>query len=123
MALGIQNSTIEMHSGDSKSFVFTVVDDQAAAVDITNATFRWGLSKLKSESDKPTPRGAALVTKTVGTGIAISNGPQGIVTVTIEPADTATLKGSFYHELEMTLSGNPFTVAFGQIDILLDLLE
>ena len=43
--------------------------------------------------------------------------------VTLDPADTADLKGSFYHELEMVLAGVTSTVAFGQIDIKKDLLE
>lgn len=123
--MAVQNPTIELFSGDTKRLNYTVKDGAGTAIDITTATFRWGLSKLgkPKTAGEPSPQGAALLTKTVGSGITLTAPTLGQLTVALDPADTASLKGSFYHELEMVLSGDTSTVAFGQIDVKRDLLE
>ncbi|MEE8551512.1 MAG: hypothetical protein V3T08_09705 [Gemmatimonadota bacterium] len=124
--MAVQNPTIEIFSGDTKRLNYTVRDANGAAIDITGGTFRWGLSKLSQEAlgeGKVKPQGDALVTKTLGLGITLTAPTLGQLRVTLDPADTASLKGDFYHELEMVLAGATSTVAFGRIDIKKDLLE
>ena len=123
--MAVQNPTIEMFSGDTKRLNYTVKDGNGVVIDITTATFRWGLSKLgkpKTAGD-PSPQVAPLLEKTISSGIVLTAPTLGQLRVTLDPADTADLKGEFYHELEMVLSGVTSTVAFGQIDIKKDLLE
>ncbi len=123
--MAVQNATIEMFSGDTKRLNYTVKDGAGVVIDITGGTFRWGLSKLGKPvtAGEPSPQGSPLLTKTVSSGITLTAPTLGELRVDLDPADTADLKGSFYHELEMVLAGVTSTIAFGQIDIKKDLLE
>ncbi len=124
--MSVQNALIEMFSGDSKILRYTVKDGSGAVIDITGAAFRWGLFKLDTDESTPTAKNSTVLTppgeKTVGSGIVITDAANGVLEVTLDPADTAPLKGSFYHEIEMILTETS-TVAFGQIDIKRDGLE
>jgi hypothetical protein len=62
------------------------------------------------------------VTSTPG-DIVITTPASGIVTITLDPADTAALAGEFYHELELTQAGIVSTVLFGQVTIVKDLIQ
>ncbi len=123
--MAVQNSLIEMFSGDTKRLNYTVKDSAGTVIDITTATFRWALSKLAKSgtAGEPSPQGPAIVSKSIGSGITLTAPTLGELRVDLDPADTADLKGSFYHELEMVLAGVTSTVAFGQIDVKKDLLE
>lgn len=120
--IGLQQD-FDMHSGDSRDLEITVVDENDAAVDVSAATMTWELSKLDSSGTLPAPRGAALVTKTVGSGITITDGPNGELTVALDPADTADLRGDHYHELQIVTGGKTSTVLFGKVAVLKDLVE
>ncbi len=122
--MAVENPTIEIHSGDDKRLNYTIDDSAGTPIDITGATFRWALSKRKKGVVETAPRGSPIVEKsTAGGGVVITNGPLGQVRVSLVPADTAALKGEHYQELEMTLGGLVSTVAFGPVDILVDLVE
>ncbi len=123
--MSVQNALVEMFSGDDKILRYTVTDG-TTAIDIAGAAFRWGLFKLDPDATTPTARGTVLTPpgeKTVGSGITITTPASGILEVALVPADTADIKGEFYHELEMVLGGETSTVAFGQINIKRDGLE
>jgi hypothetical protein len=64
MTHNVQN--FEIHAGDSREIVVTVVDSQGAAVDLTGATIAWHLAQS-------TGSGAPLVSKSSGDGIAITD--------------------------------------------------
>lgn len=120
--IGIQND-FAMHSGDNRLLVVTVKDENDVLIDITAAAFTWALSKADPNNPPiPAPKGAAVVTKTVGSGITITDGPNGVLEVQILPADTETIDGAYYHELQMTLGGAVSTVAFGNVTIYKDLI-
>lgn len=121
--MAIQNPTIEIFSGDTKRLTYTVKDSAGVVIDISGGAFRWALSRLKPDETTPVPVGDALFTKSVGSGITITDGPNGELRVDLAPADTEDLTGSHYHELEMILGGSTSTVAYGQMDIRTDLLE
>jgi len=88
-----------MYSGDDKSIAVTVTDPDGAAVTLTGATATWALATA--------PGAAPLVTKTSGDGeIAIGGDDANVVTVTLEPADTATLGGVYLHELQLVDGAN-----------------
>tara|TARA_R110002096_G_scaffold288387_1_gene482127 strand:+ start:715 stop:1074 length:360 start_codon:yes stop_codon:yes gene_type:complete len=118
MALGTLND-FSLHSGDSLTLEVTVNDAAAAAVDITSATFIWVLSKKSTTS--VAPRGAAILTKALASGVAINDGPTGRADITLDPADTASLDGTYYHELQMTNAGFVSTVLYGSVTIAKDI--
>ncbi len=109
------DQNFEMHSGDSKDIRVSVLDELDAVVDITGATAVFILSK--------NPYSAAIVTKSSGSGIVITNGPGGILTVSLDPADTDALLGSFYYEIELTDALlKVSTIVVGQINIRADVV-
>ena len=102
-------------SGDSLLLQVTVNDSAGNALDLqalglTEAT--WVLAKKQGS--------APLVTKTLGSGVVITTPPgtDGRLDIQIDNADTATLKGTHYHELQ--LEPGPLTALFGDFIIQAD---
>ena len=102
----------ELFTGKDRTLQFTVVDAAGAAQAITGWALKWVLC---SNQDRRTP----LVSKTVGSGITITNGAGGICQVAITDDDTATLAGAedpkYFHELSRTDSGNEDVLAYGTV--------
>ena len=124
--MAVQNTTFTIFSGNNITLRFTVRDDAGVIVDITGAALRYDLFKLDPNIVDPSPKtstGALPAEKTVGSGITIPVGTDGIFNVALVPSDTATLVGSFYHEVEMILSGNTTTLEYGRMDIKADGLK
>lgn len=110
------DQNFEMVSGDTKDIVVTVLDELDQVVPINNAAIVFILSENEFT--------AALVTKAVGTGIVITNGPGGVFTVTLDSADTEALIGEHYYEAEVTdTGGRVSTVVVGTIDIRKNVIE
>lgn len=108
---------VVMYQGDAIDLDFTVYQsDGVTPKDVTGATFTWK-SARKLSSD------AALVTKTTTSGITVPNPTNGLVKVALASADTAGLTGDYEHELSMTLSGKPKTVATGKLTVLYSLVK
>ena len=104
------DQNFEMVSGDTKDIVVTVFDelDQVVPIDGALITFILSVNEFS----------AALVTKTIGAGIVITNAAGGEFTVTLDVADTEPLVGEHYFEAEVTdTGGRVSTVVLGVIDI------
>lgn len=125
MALGTLH-TFAMHRGDSRRITFTVVDEADVAVDVTGAAMTWVLARSDDDepSSTPAPRGAALVTKAIGTGITLTNAVAGEGEVVVDEVDTTGLKApdDYYHELQVELGGETTTVLFGLIQLKRDII-
>lgn len=107
------NQDLLLWSGDDKVITVTVYDNDDAIVNITSATITWQLSHNVSS--------AALISKTVGSGISLSDPSNGQFTITLDPADTASLSGRYYHEAEITdIGGNVSTAMVGHATIKTD---
>jgi len=103
---------IEFISGDSQKLIITVqdADNAPAAKNLTGATITWALARSRGS--------APLITKTVGSGITVTDAANGALEVAIAPADTATIDGVHYHELEVVDSaGNKSTAVYGLVII------
>ena len=109
------DQNFEMHSGDSKDIIVSVLDELDQVVPITGATAVFILSN--------NPYSAAIITKSSGSGIVITDGPGGILTVTLDATDTEGLAGSFYYEIELTDALlKVSTIVLGQINIRADVV-
>ena len=106
-----QNFT--MYSGDSKTLSVRVVNENWKPVDIDSATdITYKLAASVS--------GTALITKDLSDGISVANST---VTITLGTADTASLSGDYYHELQITdASSNVFTAFSGTVTVTSDLI-
>lgn len=100
----------EMFSGDTKDLNVTVLNQDSAVVDLTGASVDFTISKK--------PGGAALVTKTVGSGIVLTDPTNGVMDITLNPADTVSLKGAYHYQCRVTdVSLRETTVLFGTATI------
>lgn len=94
-------------AGDDKVLEIDVTED-GVAMDITGLTIEWRLARRLHET--------SVLTKTVGSGITITNGVGGIFQVALSDTDTANLIGDYYHQAYVTDgSGNLVTVTEGII--------
>lgn len=108
-----QNFTIT--SGDSKTLRVSVVDQDGAAVDLTGASAVWAVATSRS-----TP---ILLQKATPASITITDGPGGLLEVTLDPADTDSFAGSYYHELQIVDNeGRKSTALTGTLNVRHDLI-
>lgn len=105
-----QDETIRQ--GDDIVFTMTVRDRNGSAVDITGfSAIEYRLARFSSSDE-------ALISKSLGSGVAISDGPSGQATVTLDPADTQNLVGDYYHNAIATDSaGKDQTVFVGVLTV------
>jgi len=108
----------ELVSGNDKDLRFTTLDQDGIAVDITGSTIVWALARSAKNKSR-------LITYTSPTNVAITDGPAGKFTVSIQDTDTLTLKaGKYYHEARVTSPvGNKITVAYGEVDLLDNVID
>lgn len=106
----VTQSQLEMTSGNTKVVVVPVLDQDDNGIDITGVGAEFKVSK--------NPGSAALFTKAIADGIVLTTPDPGVLTITIAPADTQALAGTYYFELTITdPAGRISTIAFGSINI------
>lgn len=108
---------IEMYSGDHLTIQVTVTDAATGLPKILTgmSAARWKVSKSVTIP--------AIITKTLGVGITLIDGPTGRIDIAVIPADTASIKGAYIHELEITdAAGRIQTVMDGAFTIDQDLV-
>ena len=96
-------------AGDSESIVVTVLDETGAAVDLTGASGEYAI-----KTDVRAATNLLLLTSATNAIVFLSN----VATITLAPANTASLAGRYYHEFEVTLAdARVFTPFVGWITI------
>jgi hypothetical protein len=110
----------EMFAGDTKSLTVPVKDDDDVDVDLGGATVRWQMALTKwKKQDPPEP----ILSKISSDSDEISISGSTFV-VHLDPDDTVTLKGKFYHEASVVLSdGTVGTVLTGVVIIKQNLIK
>lgn len=101
----------DIHQDRDKLLNFSVVDQQipAVVVDLTGSTLSFAFSSKVSPF-------TALFTKTVGSGLTITNATGGLFSVQIDKADVATLVGEHRYEVKMLdPAGKEDTIVEGTI--------
>lgn len=105
----------EFFTGTDRVLQFSVVDADDVAVNITGWALQWVLVRAPGAAASS----GHLVSKTVGSGITITNGAGGVCQVAVEDADTDGLEGSdsplYRHELRRTDGGNEDILAYGTV--------
>jgi len=91
----------------------TVTDTMSPATNITG----WSLAfTVRKNYGDPNP---ALIAKTVGAGITITNATNGVFTIAIARADTASLTpGVYVYDVQRTDAGNETVLTIGYLTIL-----
>ncbi len=99
-----------LFKGEDQVLEFTVLDSSDVAVDITGWAMTWTFA---------TAAGVSSFTKTVGSGITITDAASGVLQVQIDAADTASLaKGPYHHSLERSDSGAVAVLSYGAAQLL-----
>lgn len=105
----------EWTSGDDLPFEIEVTDQNDVAEDLTGASITWAMARR--------PTSSILLTKTVGSGITITDAVNGLFLVKLDAADGENFRGDYYHEAEVVFaSGDKRTVARGTISVPVDLI-
>jgi len=102
----MSDENITMVSGDTLSFNVIIRDKSGEAVTVDGATF-----KAKSNLDSTS---AVSIDKSLGNGITQEDG---ILTVRLAPADTSSLVGFFYYDMDITVGSDRFTLLRGMLQI------
>jgi hypothetical protein len=106
---GTTQHNIAIFSGDSQDFNFSVTDAAAAATDLTGAAVKFKISR--------SPQSAAIIVKTIGAGITITNALGGLFKASLVASDTNNLNGKFYFQAQVTDSGgNRSVISHGAIN-------
>lgn len=105
----LTNQNLDIYRGEDKSWGISVAID--GPVDLTGAALAFTVRR--------TYTGTALVTKTVGDGITVTDAANGQATLALVPDDTADLTiATHYYDLVLTLSGKSYTLAVGTFKVL-----
>lgn len=96
-------------AGDDVVLELTVLDEDGAAVDLDAATaVDWSIARSAGS-------GAGLADKALGAGVVVTDGPAGLMEVTLQAADTAPFRGDYHHRARITIGGKIGTATFEPI--------
>lgn len=108
----VLNADFLTFKGDDVSPIFTVVDADGVAVDISEATqISWGAQLTASDAQVLT------LTKTGGAITFVTDGTDGKFQVAISAAQTNALDGWYQHLATITLADKVSTIAVGRMQV------
>ena len=101
-------------AGDTRTIRATVEQSPGVPFNLTGASIKWQMFAMSGG----TFTGSPIISKSVGSGITITDAGAGIFHISLLSADTTGLAGTYYHESEVTLPGSiVHTVFTGTITI------
>lgn len=109
---------LEMYRGDDESFDVAVVDKNGAPVNLTSSNLRFTVKRSIKDADI-----AAVLSKTIGAGVVVTNPAGGIARIDMDPADTSALTRSVLYVWDLQVqdsAGNVRTLADGELRVKLD---
>lgn len=115
-------SNLFVTSGDSytgeRRLTVTVTDPDGSATDLTGVDLTFMVKRRRGDADDD-----ALITKVVGAGqIEVTNAGGGIARITLAEANTASLAGRYYWELEADDAEGKLTLASGGFYVQADMI-
>jgi hypothetical protein len=113
----MSSNDLTMNSGDTKIISVVVRNSNGSLQDISNAAIKWQLARYVNS--------IALVTKSISSGIMITDAANGVFQITISPLDTDGLGGKeYYHEAEIKLAdGTVSTIISGTVTMVKTLIR
>jgi hypothetical protein len=109
---------LDMYRGDDESFDVAVVDKNGVVVNLTGASLRFTVKRDAADLDVD-----AVITKTTGSGITVTNAAGGIARIDIAATDTsAMIRGTLLvWDLQVRDSNSKTrTLASGTLRIIVD---
>ena len=105
MDFQFSDQNITMVSGDTLSFNVVLKDQVGDPVTVTGATL-----KAKKNLEDVSPA----ISLSLGNGITQDDG---VLTVRLAPADTSSLVGFLYYDMDITVDGDRFTLLRGMLQL------
>lgn len=96
----------DYHRETDLEIEFTINDADGDPLNLAEAIAMWRLSRRAT--------GPALITKTIGAGIAVTEEEAGVLVVTVNRAETRGMLGAYHHELRVRLNDAEDVVINGQ---------
>ena len=109
---------LEMYRGNTFSFNLSITSDVGVPTNLVGASLRMTVKRDPKDLDA-----AAVFTRTIGSGITVTNASQGLATVSLSPSNTLTLPAtvpalSLFYDIQLTdASANVYTVAYGRLNV------
>ena len=100
---------ISFFAGDTITIRFSAVDALGSALNLENMTIEWALSKPSKTVE--------LISKTVGSGITITDADGGLFEIRLMPTETQSLDGEYYQEVQISEGGIISTIYAGSVHI------
>lgn len=103
---------VTIFAGDDQTLEVEVFDSEGELVDLMGVqAVTWHLSRTVHH--RP-----AIVVKSLGSGVTITDAPNGRIDIAISPADTEGRQGRHYHEIEVIdEQGHVSTILTGTVTI------
>jgi hypothetical protein len=89
-----------MYAGDTKHIIVTVKDDAGNLVDLSEVQ-AVRFSMAQAPSGRARYNAQPIVKKHIGSGVDMTDGSSGKITITISPADTENICGEYLFEVEV----------------------
>lgn len=113
---GSASTAIQSNFSLYKGEDVVVTDSMTPVTNITGWSLQFTLRKNYGDA-------TALVTKTVGAGITVTDATNGVFKITLASADTANLAlGNYVYDVERTDVGNRTVLSIGNLNILPEVL-
>ena len=106
-----------MYRGDTRIFKCTAKSQDGIAVDLGSANIYF-----TAKRDLSDPDASAVIVKdsTTPNGITITSPTTGQFEIKLDPADTSSLAGAFYYDIELRMGSEVFTVDTGKLSVMED---
>lgn len=106
------NQDFTLHSGDKKIVAFSIVDADGNPLDLSDYGVEWLMQEDQYDYNPFIER------STTDSSIIITDVPNGQGYFTLEPEDTESVQGRYYHELFVTkVDGSQLTVLTGNATV------
>ncbi len=109
---------LQLRRGDLWDLVGSAVDGNSAIYDLTGASIWFTVKRLTSAADPASPSEDGFQL-TVGSGITITDAPNGAFQIVAGSAVTSLLSGSYRYDIQIQKSGwaGPITITEGQLNV------
>ena len=97
-----------MYAGDTVVLNVSAKEADGSVLDLTGLSIMWAMGRSNNST--------ALLSKSVGHGVTIVNAQNGEFRVTLAQNETATLNGSYYHEIRVADGDTSSVILAGSLE-------
>jgi len=118
--MATSTAKIQRNRGDTTAFTVTIEEPNGTLVDVTGYSFIFTVDPSKA----PAAGGGELYSLSVGSGITISDGPNGEITIGMSVSDSDQTPGDYFYDLQMTDLGSLITTILkGDYEVIQDITK